>query len=240
MIRRPEDIEQIVNEAGFLPFFMGEIDGFSIEEHVDRRYWFPDNSIEGVWEWKGQVILEGDCAYGKFYQNKACYISMEWFPDFINYRRSLYQPTTDEQLILQTLKEHESLISKELKRLCGYVKRRQPKMIHIDRLLVSEAKEVTKLQAKVTTKQKRESFDTAITRLQMGGQILIADFEYLYDKQGKRYGWGLARYCTPENFFGVERFQIDRTPEESKQRIVNHLKKILPYATEKQIQRIIG
>lgn len=216
MIRNYYDIIERVKEQGFLPFFRGEIPGFSLAEITPPALWFPDDSESlGVWEWKGPVILDGDCAYGKFYLNKACFISMECFPHFANYRRSTLPLSPTEQLILDAIAHSESLLSKEVKRLCGYTGRDK-------------------------AARPREGFDTAITRLQMSCRLVTADFEYSFDRFGKRYGWGVARYCTPEAFFGPERMAVDCSPEESRQWLQQYLTAKLPQATERQINRIIG
>ena len=80
-----------IHEFGFLPFFANSIEGFSIEEHITRDCWYDsDDGVWNAWEWKGPVIRETGCGYGKFFEKKACYISPEWFPDFANYRRDGY------------------------------------------------------------------------------------------------------------------------------------------------------
>ena len=71
-IREKEDIISAIKEYGILPFFSNEIKGFSIEENCDPRVYF--NEEPGVWEWKGPVIQETKCAYGKFFQKKAAYV----------------------------------------------------------------------------------------------------------------------------------------------------------------------
>lgn len=238
LIHSKEDIEKQIKEWGFLPFFADSIRGFSLEEMTPPELWFPedDQSDLGVWDYKTDIILEADCAYGKFYKKKACFISMDWFPNFVNYRRSQYTLTTDELSILEVLKEHHSLLSKELKRLCGYTKKKAPRITNpIDRMLIHENKITHK-----RTKLDKESFETAITRLQMAGYVVSAAFEYNYDRQGKRYGWGVARYCTPEDFFGEERIFIEDSPEVSFQKLFNHLTNTLPFAQEEQIRQIIG
>ena len=80
-----DDMIQAVNDLGIVPFFSNSIPGFSIEEHCKPEIWFTD--ITGPWEWKGPVIRETNCAYGKFFEHKAAWISKKWFPDFANYRR---------------------------------------------------------------------------------------------------------------------------------------------------------
>ena len=72
-IKSKEDLIEAVERCGIVPFFSNNIKGFSIEENVDPRAYFSDGP--GVWEWKGPVIQELRCAYGKFFLNKACFIS---------------------------------------------------------------------------------------------------------------------------------------------------------------------
>ncbi|MBR1686981.1 MAG: hypothetical protein IJ710_00410 [Prevotella sp.] len=236
MIHTTDDIGRLISERGFLPFFAGGIPDFSLEEVTPPELWFPDDTIEGVWEWKGRVILDNDCAYGKFYQQKACFVSMEWFPHLANYRRSCYRLTADEQRLLATLAEHHSLLSKELKRLCGYVKPRQPHSSNpLDKVLTAETRAAVRQE-----RPRRQSFDTAITRLQMAAYVVTADFEYLYDKQGRRYGWGVARYCTPEDFFGPERMQVDCSPAASRRLLETHLHSRFPQMTDADVQRVLG
>lgn len=84
-----ETLGRLVEARGILPFFRNEFPGFSAEEHMLPALWFPDHE-EGPWEWKGPVIRQAGCTYGKFFQNKAAFISRTWFPDFSNWRRDGY------------------------------------------------------------------------------------------------------------------------------------------------------
>ena len=85
------------------------------------------------------------------------------------------------------------------------------------------------------------STDSSILRLQKQGYITISDFTHAKDKQGNEYGWGIAEYSTPEQFWGDEFTNevYKRTPEESLERLVEHLKTILPGIPEEQIRKII-
>ncbi|MCR4691283.1 MAG: hypothetical protein K5739_08060, partial [Lachnospiraceae bacterium] len=87
-----EMLKDLINEMGFVPFFANEIEGFSLEEHIAAGCWYDDADSEfwPAWEWKGPVIREMKCAYGKFLRGKAMYISPKWFPDFANFRRDGY------------------------------------------------------------------------------------------------------------------------------------------------------
>ncbi len=212
-------IAQMVREYGFLPFFRNGIAGFSIEEHTPSAFWFSD-TLDGPWEWKGPVARNGECVYGKFFGGKAGFVSKEWLPDFVNYRREGYDfedryedglASRADKKLLDTIAEHGVLLSKDLKRICNY------------------------------RKDGNKGFDTVITRLQMQTYVTIADFVYMQDKYGRPYGWGVSQYTTPEALFGEEfvTSAYEKEPEESRTHIVEHLKSVLPSATEAQILKLI-
>ena len=219
-IKTKQDLVEAVNRFGFVPLFANSIQGFSVEEHVSPKAWF-DSGEDGVWEWKGPVIRETGCAYGKFFEKKAVFISREWFPDFANYRRDGYDfdARFDDGLaayrdrdLFELLEDNAPILSKTLKTKGNY------------------------------RKGGRKGFDTIITRLQTQGYVLISDFVYEMDRFGNTYGWGVAEYSTPEIFMGQEFTDrvYRRTPEESYQRILKHLQEILPDADEASIRKILS
>ena len=210
------ELEELVCTLGFLPFFANDIPGFSIEERIAPKLWFAGD-IDGPWEWKGPIIRNGRCVYGKLFQKKAGFVSLQWLPRLVNYRRGGYdfEDRYDDGLasyldkqIYETLVKHGSLRSTDLKRMCGAPK----------------------------------GFDTCLTRLQMQTYITISDFIYAQDKYGMPYGWGIAQFETLESLYSEDTVtaNYDETPEVSGQIIFAYLKSLLPKATEKQIQKIIG
>ena len=223
-----EQLERKVLELGFLPFFTNPIPGFSVEEMTPRELWFSDE-VDGPWEWKGPVIRDWNCAYGKFFNGKAGYISLDWLPDFINWRRHLYPldlMDPDAQHVYEVLVEHESLLSKELKVMSGFT--------------LSRKKKFDPSGLETGAKEKNGSLcDKYIASLENATFVCIADFEYQISKSGEPYGWGVARYCTPEAMYGAGIVQTDRTAEESYQRIRTHLKTLFPGATDKQLNKFL-
>jgi len=207
-----------IQEIGFLPLLDSGIEGYAAEDVVDedcRYIVYPDGGWEwSLWKWKGPIVQEGNCVYGKFFAGKAGFISREWWPDFCNYRRSRHPEPTEgsiEEAILFTLQGQGSLITRELRAACDFT---GPKM--------------------------RSRFDSYITRLQMSCRIITEDFIYPQDKHGKEYGWGWSLLTTPEQLFGREASLCTHSPEESFQRLLAHFHKILPNATDKQIEKLIG
>ena len=207
-----------IHQVGFLPLLYSGIRGFSAEEVVDddcRYVVLPDGGWDWpLWKWKGPIVSDGHCVYGKFFDKKAGFISFDWWPDFCNYRRSKYplpEEGSIEDSILMTLREHGSLITRELRAACGFD---GPKM--------------------------RSRFDGYVTRLQMRCLIVTEDFVYPRDKHNREYGWGWSLLTTPEQLYGQEACRCQCSPEESLRRLQSHLRKILPGATDRQIEKLIG
>ena len=217
-IKSKSDSMKDIDRLGFLPFFTNSISGFSLEEHIEPQLWFTD--IPGPWECKGPVISEMCCAYGKFFEKKAAYISREWFPDFANFRRDGYDfdarfddelAAYKDKVLYDLVAENAPILSKQLKEIGNY------------------------------GKDGKKGFDTIITRLQKQCYVVISDFVYLNDKNGKAYGWGVAEYSTPELFMGSEFTDkvYNRTPQESYERVFEHFKEMFPCESDDAIKRFL-
>lgn len=214
-----EGLAALVEEIGILPFFRTEIEGFSIEELTPPELWFTGE--EGPWEWKGPVIRMAHCAYGKFLRGRAAYISSSLFPDFANYRRDGYDYDSrmDEGIarareipLMQALWKRNSLLTREWKACVCF------------------------------SKEDRRAFEPSLTHLQMQCYVLTEDFEYAIDGKGNPYGWGLARYTTPERFFG-EDFRAKAysvQPSVSYERLFGRLRSLFPNASEAKIEKLLG
>jgi len=229
------ELMDLIQEVGFLPLLDSGIRGYSAEELVDednRYVVFDDGGWDWpLWKWKGPIVTEGHCVYGKFFAGKAGFVSKDWWPDLYNYRRASRPAPVEgsiEEAILLTLAEHGSLITRELRAACGFD---GPKM--------------------------RSKFDGYVTHLQMACRIVTEDFVYPTDKHGREYGWGWSLLTTPESLLGQTSppdseltpnpspngegnfEERGRTPQESFERMFEHLRRLLPEATEKQIEKLI-
>ena len=102
-----EQMMELIQQLGFLPLLASGISGYSAEEMADeecRYIVFPDGGWDWpLWKWKGIIINESDCVYGKFFNGKAGFISRSWWPHFCNWRRSLYHMPEFLQLASQSL-----------------------------------------------------------------------------------------------------------------------------------------
>lgn len=216
------DLIEYIHEVGFLPLLPNPIAGFSAEEVVDetcRYHTDPDGGFDWpLWMWKSSIIEDGNCVYGKFFHGAAGFVSIDWWRDLVNYRRSDLPPhrkrdSVVEEAILYTLEGEGSMVSTELRSACGFAGGKQ-----------------------------RSIFDAYITRLQMDTRIVTETFVWSVDKHGRNYGWGRSLLTTPERLLGrdacmppTESDGTIRDPETSYRRICEHLHTILPSATDKQI-----
>lgn len=215
-IRSCPDLIDAIQHIGILPLLKCSIPGFSADELVapDCRYVVTDEGWEWpLWDWKGPMVTEGGFAYGKFFHGKAGFVTMDWWPDLCNYRRAKHpqpEPDSVEGTILEILRVNGSMITRDLRSACGF-----------------------------DGSKMRSRFDAYVTRLQAACLVVTEDFVYPQDKHGNRYGWGWALLNTPEHLFGPEACSTNCTPKESRQRLVAHLRGILPTASDKQLASLI-
>ncbi len=201
-----------IEQVGFLPLLPCGVAGWSAEEMMDDECQYsprPDGGWEWLlWEWKGDILRESGCAYGKFIGRKATFISSAWWPDFCNHRRHVFprpEVGSVEETILCVLRRAGSMTTRELRAACGF-----------------------------TGPGMRGRFDAYVTRLQESARIVTEDFVYPRDSHGHRYGWGWSLLTTPEALFGPSACRPDRTPQESLLRLQAHFRRILPALTDKR------
>ena len=218
-ITSAKELEALVQQMGFLPFFPCSIPNFSIEEFTPSRYWFVEG-VDGPWEWRMEVARRGVVAYGKLFSRKAGLVSREWYPDLANYRRNGYDfdaryeeglTSHREKQIMDVLLREGPTLSRDLKKLAGFGG---------DGL---------------------KGFDSVITSLQMQTYITVHSFEYARDKYGKPYGWGITRYAVTEDVLGADVTQgaYHLAPEESRARIIHHLGQLCPEAFDDDLAKFI-
>ena len=220
-VRTKQDLIDAVRTFGIVPLFRNSIPGFSVEEHVVPSVWYTAGSDEWpVWDWKGPVIREADCAYGKFFEKKAAFVSLEWFRELTNYRRDGYDFDA---------RYDDGLASRKDKDLFDLIETNAPVLSRTVKALGNYRK------------GGRTGFETSLTRLQEQCYVIIRDFVYTIDKHGVRRGWGVAQYSTPEKEMGddfSEKVYL-RTPEESYERLMEHLVRLFPEASETALKRFL-
>ena len=219
-----EDAISYINEVGFLPLFKNEIPGFSLEERTVPQYWWSGDPKKDPWEWREEIARSRQVAYGKFFDKKAGFISKEWLPYFVNYRRDGYdfdalwedgKASLRQKKIMDLYLEEtgvEEYYSFEIKKKAGFGKNGE------------------------------KGFEGTITALQGMTYLCVTDFRQRKNKRGEYYGWPIAIYSTPEHAFGQDCVtkEYENDPGRSGEMIADHIRNVYPIATEKQIKKILG
>lgn len=223
-IHTVDEAIEYINSVGFLPLFSNAIQDFSLEERTAPEYWWSGNLERDPWEWREIIARSGSVAYGKFFNKKAGFISKEWLPYFVNYRRDGYDFDAlwdDEKASLRQKKimdlflnegSEGELYSNDLKQKAGF------------------------------GKEGAKGFDGIVTGLQMQMYLCCRDFRQRKNKKGELYGWPIAIYSTPEHIFGRELVTsaYKESPADSGKRIAEHLIEKYPEATKAQIKQALG
>ena len=173
--------------------------------------------------WREIIARSGKVAYGKFFDKKAGFISVEWLPVFANYRRDGYDfdaryedgkaPRKHKKIMDNFIEDKvdSEILSNQLKVMAGF------------------------------GKDGEKGFDGVVTTLMMQLYLCNSDFRKRKNKKGHEYGWNVAEYCAPEHLWGYDAVTADYKidPKDSWQKIVDHMHEIYPIATDKQIKKVL-
>ena len=216
-----EELTGLIGRVGFLPLFRNEIEGFSVEEHVDPRYWWSGDTERDPWEWRKLAARSLDMAYGKFFAGKAGIISLDWLPLFISFRRNGYdfdalwhegRVQFRQKKIMDCLNGVPEMPGWLLRKSAGFVKGGE------------------------------KNFEGTITALQNMLFVVISDFRPKKNKYGLDYGWDVSVYARPEEVWGMDPvYQADTLrPDRSYAEICGLLKENFPAVSEAAVLSMIG
>ena len=157
--------------------------------------WWSDDSLRDPWQWRKIIAGSKKVAYGRFFAGKAGFISLAWFPYFVNYRRDGYdfdalwddeKASIRQKKIMDLFEEEDELYSFEVKQKAGFGKGGE------------------------------KNFEGTITRLQMQTYLCIRDFRRKKNKAGREYGMDVAVYSKPEHIWGYESVTLAYSEEPMK------------------------
>lgn len=216
IVKSPEELETYINEVGFLPLFSTEnTPDFSAEAISPEAHWWTGDEYD-VWEWRAVLAKRGNVAYGKFFGNKAGFISKDWFPVFAAYRRDGYDfdarwdddlATLRQKKIIDTLESHGQLMSHELKSLAGFGSGGE------------------------------KGYAGVVTQLEMQTYIVTRGFQRRINKKGEPYGWAVGVYSLAEDLFPREHISscYSMSAKEAYEKILTQAQKIAPKSDIKAI-----
>ncbi len=230
-IRTWQELVQWINEVGFLPLFANGVPDFSVEEHVSPGFWWTGDREQDPWEWREIIAASHEVAYGKFFDQKAGFISLAWLPCFANFRRNGYdfdarwedgRASAREKKIMDfflaedtkgnSLFMNQQVLSTDLKRMAGF------------------------------GKEGEKNFPGIVTQLQMETYLVISEFRRRRNRRGIAYGMPVSILLPPESIWGYDAVTAaySEEPRASWKRIFDRVRELYPHADAKEILRLIG
>ena len=263
-----ESMSAAIRKVGIIPFVHSSIPGWSVEELTAKGSWFWDDDAEGVlgpWDWKIEVIAEGDIAYGKFIRNKAAFATLEYYRHLMNWRRSQpkYRMAVGEDYAGQThmdqLYRHLSPTLLSAIKELGSVEGSDIRKILSERTTVEQRSRIKGCMEKyLIPTVKRTAADYLNQYLEMGTWTIVGDFRRVYRGPNLEYkGWQKSSITTPDELFGSyspsnnepfwARFVEERsgsampdcTPEQSRDAIISKILENFPSADLKELLKLI-
>lgn len=228
-IRSWQELVKWINEIGFLPLFANEIEGFSAEEHVSPDYWWTDVAEEDPWAWREIIASSHEVAYGKFFDKKAGFISLEWLPYFANCRRDGYD--------FDARWEDGKASRREKKIMDFFISDDEEEPFKDIYILSSDLKKQAGFG-----KGGEKNYNGIITQLQMETYLVVSDFQRRKNKKGQEYGMPVCVMLPPEKLWGYKSVTsaYSENPTDSWERIYNHVINMYPQANEKDVIKLIG
>lgn len=219
-IHSSDELIEYIRKVGFLPLFRNEVSGFSVEEHTSPYYWWTGNEEKDPWEWRRILAESKQVVYGKFFNRKAGFLSLDYLPYFANWRRNGYdfdvlwddqKASYREKKIMDCFEEKKEIFSYELRNTAGFGKTGE------------------------------KNFEGTVTSLEMRLYLVNSDFRQRRNKYGFPYGWHIAVYAMPESLWGYDTVTsaYEEEPETSGSRIWDRMRQLYPDASEEQIRQIL-
>lgn len=223
-----------VREFGIIPFFSCGVPGWSIEELTAPDFWFYSSDQLGPWDWKIEVVREGDIAYGKFLSGKAAFATRDIYRHLMNWRRSLpkYRVALGEDrwpkakkngaeasIYAPTfIKRKPETNSEKLLRIIspialaairehGALESKELRHICGEALTDSQLNEFdNKYKSILKPAVKKNVMDSVLQFLEMGTWTVIGDMTRLYRGANLEYdGWQRSSFTTPDALFNTSR-----------------------------------
>ena len=86
---------------------------------------------------------------------------------------------------------------------------------------------------------KKSAADAAIAKLQHQCRVVTGVIERVYRGPEQTYnGWQVSYFCTPESLF-EESLQTNHKPKESQEFLTDHIARLFPEATHKQLLKVL-
>jgi hypothetical protein len=210
----------IVEDIGFMTLSNNCIDFTNLSGLTMEEQWHTDLPSD-PWQWRVNIEKDHKAAYGKLFDKKPGFISLEWYPIFLAARRKgrsfaeIYSEgliSNYAKQIYDLFKHHKTLAVHEIKSLGGF------------------------------TKELNSKYENAMCELQMWMFITVNGTKQKISAKGEPYGWPSTAYSTVETWAGHQLIEeaMGIKPGDAMDDIIMRVQDIIPNGEMKKIRRFIG
>ena len=219
MLNTYEDFRSHLKSVGFMPLSNNKAGFASLSSLTEEGTWHSGQAND-PWIWRRLVAEEKLAAYGKFFDKKPSFITLEWFPYFLTVRRG---STSVEELY------EMGKVSQAAK--CIYDLFEGPKEIPAHDIKPLLERDMGKTE-----------LDNAITELQMGMFLTASGVARKTNAQGEPYGWPSVCLMKVEEWVGEEIMTkaAGLDPILARAHIIVKARDLSPEVAEKQLVKFLG
>ncbi|KAF0196585.1 MAG: hypothetical protein FD169_838 [Bacillota bacterium] len=219
MLNTYEEFKSYLQNVGFMPLSNNKVGFPSLSSLTAEEAWHT-NEANDPWIWRRVIAEEKLAAYGKFFDKKPSFITLEWLPYFLAVRRgkksitSLYETgklSTTAKNIYALLEEHEQIAAHDVKPLLGL------------------------------GKDSKTEIENAMIELQMGMFVTISDMVRKVSADGSPYGWPSVCLMKIEDWVGdaIMAKAAELDPTGARAEIIAKAREFSPDANEKQLTQFL-
>jgi hypothetical protein len=215
-----KDFISILDEIGFMPLSKNRVNFINLTDLTVPAQWHTELPSD-PWQWRVNVEKDGKAAYGKLFDKKPGFISLEWYPKFLTARRKgrSFQEIYLDGLISNYAKQiytlfedHESLAVHEIKALIG------------------------------VTKELSSKFESAMSELQMAMLVTVNGTKQKLNSKGEPYGWPSTAYSTVETWAGEKIIEESEaiSAQDAEDDIIIRIEDVVPGISRAKLKSFIG
>lgn len=219
-INQYSEFTAMVEDLGFMTLSKNCIDYANLTDLTTEEQWHTGLATD-PWQWRVNIEKDHKAAYGKLFDKKPGFISLQWYPIFLSARRKgrsfaeIYSEgliSNDAKQIYDLFKYHQSLAVHEIKALGGFMKETNSK------------------------------YENAMCELQMWMFITVNGTKHKLSAKGEPYGWPSTAYSTVETWAGDQLIEqaMGIKPEDALDEIILRVQDFVPDADMRRIRRFVS
>ncbi|SCX91598.1 AlkZ-related protein [Alkaliphilus peptidifermentans] len=210
----------MVKDIGFMTLSNNRIDFPCLSDLTNQEEWHTGLSTD-PWLWRVSIEKDRKAAYGKLFDKKPGFISLEWYPKFLAAKRSgrnfseIYSAgliSNYAKQIYDLFEDDTILAVHEIKSLGGF------------------------------TKDLNSKYEAAMCELQMWMFITVKGSKQKISAKGEPYGWPSTAYSTVEAWAGDKIMEESNNikPKDAMEEIFQRIREISPDIEPKKIKRFLN